>query len=79
LGICRKGKTRTFYYATAKGGWGPKGVFAKEESSMTSGRSIFAPDKLKIDTDKAVDLARKKLGKQKNEGEEFKIRTFVDN
>jgi len=77
INICSKGKTRTFLFSTTKGGWGPKGVSAKAESSMVSGRAPFSPGKMKIDTDEAVKIARKKAGQPANEYEEFIIQAFA--
>ncbi len=78
LGICTKGKSRVFYYATVKGGWGNKGVSAQPENSMVTGLKTFPSDKLKIDTDQAIVLARKQLNKTESRGEEFKIESYVD-
>ena len=75
---CSKGKTRSFYYATEKGGWGPKGVFAEQEIPIPSGLATFLPDKLKIDTDEAVNLARRAFNKEKSDNEDFEIETMVD-
>ncbi len=74
--LCRRGQTRSYYYSTTKGGWGPKGVSAHAPQKMYSREEVFSPEQLKIDTDRAVELARTKLGHPKNSGEEFIISTF---
>lgn len=77
MNLCRKGKTKDFYYSITKGGWGEKGVSSKDENNMPSGHTAFSAEELKIDTDKAVELALKKLGQKKNEMEEFIIEAFA--
>ena len=76
LHSCNKGKSRTYFYSTTTGGWGPAGVSAQPE-----GPSSYAPPinltKVKIDTDRAVELAREKKGQERNPYEEFIIQSFV--
>ncbi len=73
---CNKGKSRTYIYGTTKGGWGPQGVSANAEEFSSYGVPIDVT-KLKIDTDRAVELAREKMGQQANEYDDFIIDSFT--
>jgi len=74
---CNKGKSRTYLYSTIKGGWGPKGVSAEAPENSSSYSTPIDLDKLKIDTDQAVELARKKMGQKRNKYEEFIIHSYT--
>ncbi len=74
---CNKGKSRTYLYSTTKGGWGPKGVSAEAPENSPTYSTPIDLDKLKIDTDKAVELARKKMGQKPNKYEEFIIHSYT--
>ncbi len=73
---CNKGKSRTYLYSTTRGGWGPQGVSAKKEEFSSYSVPIDL-SKLKIDTDRAVELARKKAGQRPNKYEEFIINSYT--
>ena len=69
--ICRKGKTRSFYYLAEKMVGRQAGVSADQEVEMTSGRPAFDASLFKIDSDKAQEIARQFVKRERNNNEEF--------
>jgi len=75
--LCKKGKTRNFYYQADDLVGRNAGVSADEESPITSGRKMFLAQDWQIDSDKAQDLAREVVGRERNENEEFRMEAVV--
>ncbi|RLC35073.1 hypothetical protein DRH14_01665 [Candidatus Shapirobacteria bacterium] len=74
--LCRTGKSKTFYFRSGKMVAEPAGVTADKQTNMPSGRTAFEAEKLKIDSDKAQNLARKAVGRSRNKNEEFVMTAY---
>ena len=73
---CKTGKSRNFYFYAEKMVSENTGVTADNETNMSSGRSTFNAELLKVDSDQAQELARKAIDRQRNENEEFVMKAY---
>ena len=73
---CKIGKSKNFYFHTEKMANRNTGVTTDIETNMPAGRTTFKAELLKIDSDKAQELARKATGRQRNENEEFVMKAY---